>query len=224
VLVEVEGVEFAYGRGDFRLQVDHFGLSRGECVAVIGPSGSGKTTLLHLIAGIRVPERGRIEVGGVELGGLSDAGRRAHRIRNMGLVFQEFELLDYLTVLDNALLPYRVTPALTLDREVVQRARGLAEALGLGDKLRRQPRALSHGERQRVGICRALVPDPLLLLADEPTGNLDPRTKERVIDLLLEHARRTDTALLTVTHDHALLDRFDRVVDVEPWAAGGPAS
>ncbi len=218
VLVELEKVEFAYPEGGFRLFIERFAVERGETVAVIGPSGCGKTTLLHLVAGIVVPSSGSIRVDGVEISALSDAARRAHRIRRIGLVFQEFELLDYLSVLDNTLLPYRVSPALGLDKRVVDRARSLAEDLGLGDKLRRRPSKLSHGERQRVGICRALLPEPVLLLADEPTGNLDPRTKERVIDLLVEQAKRTSTALLTVTHDHGLLDRFDRVADVEALA------
>jgi putative ABC transport system ATP-binding protein len=182
---------------------------------VIGPSGSGKTTLLHLVAGILTPDRGAVTVNGVEVSALPDAERRAYRITSMGLVFQEFELLEYLSVLDNVLLPYRVTSALRLDHTVVERAHGLADEVGIGDKLDRNVRRLSHGERQRVAICRALVTEPELLLADEPTGNLDPKTKGRVFDLLIQHARRHEKTLLTVTHDHGLLDRFDRVVDVE---------
>jgi len=224
MLVELENVVFSYAEGGFCLEVPRLQVASGERVAVIGPSGSGKTTLLHLIAGIVVPGSGRITACGATLGGLSDAQRRAHRIRTMGLVFQEFELLDYLSVLENTLLPYRVTSALSLDREVIDRAGDLAGKLGLGDLVRRRPRELSHGERQRVGICRALLPEPQLLLADEPTGNLDPRTKNKVIDLLLDHAKESETALLTVTHDHALLDRFDRVVDMEALVKIGAAS
>jgi len=193
-------------------------------VAVIGPSGSGKTTLLHLVAGIVTPQQGRVVVDGVEVSALSDAQRRKFRIRRMGLVFQEFELLEYLNVLDNALLPYRITSALALDRGVRDRARSLAQSVGIGSMLKRHVGRMSHGEKQRVAICRALVPEPTLLLADEPTGNLDPTTKTRVIDLLLEHARAHDTTVLTVTHDHTLLDRFDRTVDVERFQAGVEAA
>ncbi len=221
--VALEGVEFAYPRGGFCLAVGRLEVARGEAVAVIGPSGSGKTTLLHLVAGILVPARGRVVVDGVVVNELSERARRAHRATRMGLVFQEFELLDYLSVLDNALLPYRIAPGLHLDRAVVDRARAVANDLGLGAKLDRRPGELSHGERQRVGICRALLPEPVLLLADEPTGNLDPRTKERVIDLLLAEARRRNTTLVTVTHDHGLLDRFDRTFDVGDLLREAPA-
>ena len=213
-MIQLQDVEFRYGPGGFRIRVPEFQVERGEIAAVIGPSGSGKTTLLHLVAGIVVPQRGRVVVDGRTVSALGDAERRAFRISRMGLVFQEFELLEYLSVLDNTLLPYRITPALRLDRATTERARSLADDVGIGRMLDRSVRKLSHGEKQRVAICRALVPDPSILLADEPTGNLDPTTKERVIDLLLAHARKHDTTVLTVTHDHGLLDRFDRVFDV----------
>ena len=225
--IDLHDVEFRYASGNFRLTVPRFEVEPGEVAAVIGPSGSGKTTLLHLVAGIVLPQSGRVVVGEREVSALGDAERRAFRIAHMGLVFQEFELLEYLSVLDNALLPYRITTALQLDRDVAARARDLAGDVGIGDKLGRPVRRLSHGEKQRVAICRALVPDPSILLADEPTGNLDPTTKERVIDLLLAHARKHDTTVLTVTHDHGLLDRFDRVVDVSEFhtlADAGSAS
>ena len=129
----------------------------------------------------------------VEVSALDDRRRREFRVRQIGMVFQEFELLDHLSVLDNVLLPYRITPALTLDADVRARALDLAERVGLGDKIRRPPRRLSQGERQRVGVCRALLPDPPLLFADEPTGNLDPATAGRVLDLLLDYAAETGT-------------------------------
>ena len=212
-MIRVERLDFSYGTGAFRLAVDELAVGAGESVAFIGPSGSGKTTLLHLVAGIVAPAAGRIEANGVEVSALSDAGRRDFRIRNVGLVFQEFELLEYLSVLDNILLPYRINPALDLSAAVRDRARGLASDMGLGDKLARYPRKLSQGERQRVAVCRAVLPEPVVLMADEPTGNLDPSNKGRVLDLLFDYAARTGTTLLTVTHDHDLLPRFNRVVD-----------
>lgn len=218
-MIELRDLRFRYPAGEFELRVRELRVAKGEQVAVIGPSGSGKTTLLHLVAGIVAPIGGWVVTDGRRLSELDDSARRAFRIARLGLVFQEFELLDYLSVLDNTLLPYRITSALTLDRAVAERARGLAGDVGIGDKLGRPVRRLSHGEKQRVAICRALVPDPSILLADEPTGNLDPTTKERVIDLLLAHARKHDTTVLTVTHDHSLLDRFDRVVDVASFHA-----
>lgn len=212
-MIRIEDLDFAYGADGFRMSIDELAVGRGEAVAVIGPSGSGKTTLLHLIAGIVTPNGGRIEANGVEVSSLGDAGRRDFRVRNIGLVFQEFELLEYLTVLDNILMPYRINPKLALDASVRERARSIASDMGLGDKLGRYPRKLSQGERQRVAVCRAVLPEPALLMADEPTGNLDPGTKGRVLDLLFDYADRTGTTLLTVTHDHDLLPRFERVVD-----------
>jgi putative ABC transport system ATP-binding protein len=187
---------------------------------VIGPSGSGKTTLLHLVAGIATPDAGHIFTAGVEIGALGDAARRELRIRRIGLVFQEFELLEYLSVLDNILLPFRIHPALQLTRSVVQRARALAERVGIADKLSRLAPRLSHGERQRAAVCRALIAEPDLLLADEPTGNLDPTNKTRVLEILLDEAQRRNTTLLTVTHDHDLLGRFQRVIDFRDLFAG----
>jgi putative ABC transport system ATP-binding protein len=145
---------------------------------------------------------------------LSAEDRQDLRALRIGLVFQEFELLEYLDVLDNVLLPYRLTPVLELDREARVRARELAADLGLGDKLGRLPGELSQGERQRVGLCRALVTRPAVVLGDEPTGNLDPANRDRVIDALLAYGRDTGAPVVVVTHDHELLPRFDHVLDV----------
>ena len=212
-VVRIEKLEFRYGEGDFRLRIAELELGRASSVAFIGPSGSGKTTLLHLIAGITSPQTGSIETSGVDVTSLSEAARREFRIKNVGLVFQEFELLEYLTVLDNVLLPYRIHPALTLTQDVRERAAAIAEQVGIGDKLDRYPRQLSQGERQRVAVCRAVLTEPAVLMADEPTGNLDPHNKGRVLDILFDYAEASGTTLLTVTHDHDLLDRFERVVD-----------
>jgi putative ABC transport system ATP-binding protein len=212
-MIRISQLEFRYRVGDFALRVPELSVERGSTVAIIGPSGSGKTTLLHLMAGIAVPGSGRISIDGTGLSELGGTARRDFRIRTIGLVFQEFELLEYLTVLDNILLPYRISPALSLDRQVRQRAVTLAGRVGIGDKVGRLARRLSHGERQRAAICRAVLPAPKILLADEPTGNLDPSNKDRVLDIFFEYARETDTTLITVTHDRDLLDRFDRVVD-----------
>jgi putative ABC transport system ATP-binding protein len=213
-MISLKEVEFGYGDGNFRLRVPVLEVEPKTSTAVVGPSGSGKTTLLNLIAGIVPPLRGRIETTGVEVTSLSDAARRDFRIRHVGLVFQEFELLEYLTVLDNILLPYRINPSLRLDRKVRERAVRLAERVGISDKLGRHPDKLSQGERQRVGVCRAVLPEPKLLLADEPTGNLDPANAGRVLDILFEYAQENGATLVTVTHDQALVPRFRRVVDM----------
>ena len=211
--IEISDVAFSYPRSDFSLRVARLTIDPGCRAAVIGPSGSGKTTLLNLIAGIRSPDRGRIVVGDTEVTGLGQTARRRFRIRNVGLVFQDFELLEYLTVLDNVLLPYRISSAVALSSKTRARAEALAAEVGIADKLRRNARRLSHGERQRVAVCRALLIEPRLLLADEPTGNLDPANKGRVLDILLDYTRRTGSTMLMVTHDHDLLDGFDRVID-----------
>jgi len=227
-VIRVTDLQFRYGEGDFRLQVPSLDLEKGSSVAFIGPSGSGKTTLLHLLAGIVLPGAGRIESNGVEVTSLSDAERRDFRIRHVGLVFQEFELLEYLSVLDNILLPYRINPAIRLAPSVRERAEKLAEDVGIRDKLHRYPRKLSQGERQRVAVCRAVLPEPVLLFADEPTGNLDPVNAARVLDILFGFAERSGSTLVTVTHDHEILPRFERVVDFKGFhvaaAPENPAS
>jgi len=210
----LRGVVWNYPDADFELRVGELAAGRGEAVACIGPSGCGKTTLVNLISGILVPQQGTIELAGEGLTGLNERARRARRIASIGMVFQEFELLEYLNALDNILLPYHVADELALDGTVRERARELAGAMGIGALLERKPRRLSQGERQRVALCRALVTEPELLLCDEPTGNLDPRNADTIVDLLLRQARERDATVFMVTHDHSLLERFDRTVDV----------
>jgi putative ABC transport system ATP-binding protein len=216
-MINIRQLEFHYPIGDFRLSIPDFSVDRGEMLAVIGPSGSGKTTLLNLIAGIIIPMQGTISVNNVKVGELNDAGRRDFRITHIGFVFQDFELLDYLSILDNILHPYRISGALTLNKEVHAHAAALAQEMGIGDKLTRRPNDLSQGEKQRAAICRALLPQPKLILADEATGNLDPDNKSLILDLLFRAVEDYNTTLLTVTHDHELLKRFDRVVDFKDF-------
>jgi len=213
-------LEFAYPGSDFTLRIPDFQVGKQEKVAVIGPSGSGKTTLLNLVAGILIPEQGSVSCGGSEVSALDDAARRDFRITRIGFIFQDFELLDYLDVLDNVLHPCRITRALKLTREVRERAEELLQQMGLGDKLTRGVECLSQGEKQRVAICRALLPSPQLVLADEATGNLDPRNKGHILDLLFEAVQAHGSTLLAVTHDHELLPRFDRTVDFIDFIGG----
>lgn len=212
-MISITDLRFSYPTGNFSLSIDHLQISNGEKAAVIGPSGTGKTTLLNLISGIVCPDSGMIDVGGTDVGRFSDNARRRFRITTIGFVFQDFELLDYLNVLDNILHPYRITDALELDNSVKARARDLAAAMGIGDKLRQRSTNLSQGEKQRTAICRALLPQPKLILADEATGNLDPENKTRILDLLFSAVDGHGTTLLAVTHDHELLQRFNRVID-----------
>ena len=216
-MINIDSLEFRYRAGEFRLRVPTLAVATGEKVAVIGPSGSGKTTLLNLISGIFTPQTGRVSVNGVEVSALNDAQRRDFRVTSIGFVFQDFELLDYLHVLDNILHPSRITQALKLDKAVRQRAVELAEAMGIGDHLKRFANDLSQGEKQRAAICRALLPQPTLILADDATGNLDPDNKTLIMDLLFENVVKHDATLLAVTHDYDLLKRFDRVIDFKQF-------
>ena len=217
-MIEVNNVTFGYRVGDFRIDIPKLGVEAGEKVAVIGPSGRGKTTLLHLLAGVLVPSVGRIAVDGTDVSSLSREDRQDYRALRMGMVFQEFELLAYLDVIDNVLLPYRISPVLTLDDETRQRAESLVQEVGLDGKQRRYPRHLSQGERQRIAVCRALVTRPAVLLGDEPTGNLDPDNRDHIMDTLWRYSDETEAPLVVVTHDHELLGRFDRAIDVREFS------
>jgi ABC-type lipoprotein export system ATPase subunit len=212
-MIRIQRLECCYPHSDFRLSIPQLHIEGGCHAAVIGASGTGKTTLLKLIAGIVPPRSGTVEVDGVPVHRLHDNERRNFRISRIGFVFQELELLEYLNVFDNIVHTYRINRVLRLDRMVRERACELAEEVGLSGKLERMPRELSQGERQRTAVCRALLPEPALVLADEATGNLDPANKRRTLDLLFRTAKRRGATLLAVTHDHELLPCFERVID-----------
>jgi len=217
-MIVFENIAFAYPGSAFRLVVASLHVAEGEQAVLIGPSGSGKTTLLNMAAGIIVPDTGTVRVDGAAISQRSDAARRNFRASDIGMVFQEFELLEYLTVRENILLPYRINAALKLTDTVRATADELAARVGITETLNRRPNRLSQGERQRVAICRALVTHPRIILADEPTGNLDPDTSRTIVDLLLAQASAADATLLMVTHDHSLLDDFDRTIDISELA------
>ncbi len=216
-MIKIHNLQFQYRSGEFQLHIPEFHVERSEKVAVIGPSGSGKTTLLNLISGILVPEEGDVRVNDVPVNTLKDDDRRDFRIRTIGFIFQDFELLDYLSVLDNILHPYRITGALALDDNVRERAAHLDKVRGIGNKLKSMADDLSQGEKQRAASCRALLPQPRIILADEATGNLDPTNKSKILDLLFRSVSTHDATLLAVTHDHELLPRFDRVVNFDDF-------
>ncbi|MEM9944070.1 MAG: ABC transporter ATP-binding protein [Planctomycetota bacterium] len=218
-MISVENLQFKYPRSDFALQVPSLKISPGDRVAIVGPSGSGKTTLLNLISGIATPDQGTITVGEINLPKLSEKQRRDFRISQIGFVFQKFELLDYLNVKDNILLPFLINDSLMLSSEVIERAESLTTQMGIKNKLNRRSDQLSQGEQQRVAICRALITQPNLILADEPTGNLDPNNKKLILDLLFHQATENKQTLIVVTHDMTLIDRFDTVVNFEEFLA-----
>jgi len=217
-MIEISDLAFRYADSDFRLSIDRLAVGKGHCAALIGPSGCGKTTLLHLVAAIIPSQSGEIRVNGHEVEKLNDAERRLFRVRDIGFVFQDFALLDYLNLLDNILHPYRINSGLRLSDEAKQRAQDLAESMGIADKLRRFVGHTSQGELQRAAVCRALVAEPAVILADEPTGNLDPPNKLEVIEILCGYARERQATLLVATHDLEILDAFDLVVDLRKLA------
>ena len=203
VMVELTDVRRLYNGGSPQAAIDGVSLTmqQAEFTAVMGPSGSGKSTLLNLIAGLDRPSQGRVLVDGVDVGSLSETELARFRRTRIGFIFQFFNLLNNLTVLDNILIPAQlaaVRPAVAHDR-----AAALMNELGLAEKQMLFPGRLSGGERQRVAIARALINQPLLLLADEPTGALDSRAGEQVMERLTELNRRGQTILL-VTHDAKL--------------------
>ena len=227
-MIQIRDLRFAYPGDGFCLQVGELVVAKAERVAWVGPSGSGKTTLLNLVAGIVLPTAGQVRSCGQNLTELGDSRRRDFRIANLGLVFQDFALLDYLSVLDNILLPYRINRSLRLSQEVRKRAQELAGDVGLAEMLERRPGELSQGELQRVAVCRALVTRPKLVLADEPTANLDEGNRGLVLDALERHAEQQGATLVVVTHDAEVKERLQRVIDVseycsEAQAAGGSA-
>lgn len=201
------------GRDGFVLRVPLLELFAGERVACVGPSGSGKTTLVNIMSGVTPLLEGSASVSDISFDSMSEGSRRNLRLRHIGMVFQELELIEYLSTLDNILLPAHLlrNAPLPADRD---RAKALACTMGIEHVLSRPPRRLSQGERQRAALCRALLLSPVLVVCDEPTGNLDPANSQRVVDLLLDYATASGAALFMVTHNHFLLDRFDRVIEM----------
>jgi putative ABC transport system ATP-binding protein len=211
--VRLENVVKRYGRGETAVRAVagvSLAVAPREFVAIVGPSGSGKSTLLHLMAGLDLPDAGDVFVGGQSLAALSDDAVTVLRRRQIGIVFQFFNLLPMLTAEENVALP------LVLDGERLRaarpRARAMLERVGLGHRARHRPDQLSGGEMQRVAIARALVTEPLVLLADEPTGNLDSHTGEEILALVRAMAERHGQAVVMVTHDARAAARAQRVL------------
>jgi putative ABC transport system ATP-binding protein len=215
-LVRLDGIRKSYvegGRTHVVLDDVEVRIREGEFVVLLGPSGSGKSTLLNLVAGIDVPDAGSVRIAGNELAALDERERTLFRRAHLGFVFQFFNLLPTLTVEENLLLPIELKGR--VDDESRSRARRLLERVGLADRADAFPDRLSGGEQQRIALCRALVHEPDLILADEPTGNLDPETGETILDLLEELVRADGRTLLAVTHSRTLAARADRVLRIE---------
>lgn len=186
-------------------------IQRGESVAVIGASGSGKSTLLSLMAGLDTPTEGRIVIQGTDITRLDEDGRAEFRAKHVGFVFQSFHLLPTLTALENIALPLELKG----EANPFTRAEALLADIGLSERATHYPRQLSGGEQQRVAIARSFAANPDLLFADEPTGNLDTRTGEHVIELLFELNAQLDTTLILVTHESRLADKCQRIIELD---------
>lgn len=210
-LIHCEDVVYRSADHQFELLLNAFDVSQGEKVAVTGASGSGKTTLLSLISGYKAAQHGTIEVLGNKLESLSKKERQALRLHQIGIVFQEFRLIEYLTVRDNIALAAFFSQRVD---DAGDRVDVISKQLNLHPLLHRYPAQLSQGERQRTAIGRAIFQKPDLLLADEPTGNLDSQTASQVLDYLFQAIDLTGTTLVMVTHDHSLLSRFTRQIDM----------
>lgn len=186
-------------------------INEGESIAIVGASGSGKSTLLGLLAGLDAPSNGSVTLQGTELTALDEDGRADVRNKLVGFVFQSFQLMPRLTALENVMLPLELRG----DQGVEQTATALLKRVGLEQRLHHTPMKLSGGEQQRVALARAFVTEPAILFADEPTGNLDSKTGEQIIDLLFELNQEKNTTLVLVTHDTALAARCQRTVNID---------
>jgi putative ABC transport system ATP-binding protein len=209
--IALENVDLSLGRGAARVHIlkgISLDIARGEAVGLVGPSGSGKSTLLMTMAGLERPDSGRVIVDGTDLSGLDEDRLARFRGQRIGIVFQSFHLIPTMTALENVALPLELAGS----SEAFERAEQELELVGLGQRLHHYPAQLSGGEQQRVAIARAVAPNPAILVADEPTGNLDENTGGSIVDLLFALKRDRGATLVLVTHDLALARRCDRMV------------
>ncbi len=211
--VDLENVHLSLGRGPARvhiLQGISLTIGRGETVGLIGPSGSGKSTLLMIMAGLEQPDAGVVKVDGAKLNGLDEDALARFRGARIGIVFQSFHLIPTMTALENVAIPLELAGA----PRAFERAERELDAVGLKDRRAHYPAQLSGGEQQRVALARALAPSPSILVADEPTGNLDEATGESIVELMFALKRDRGATLILVTHDPALAARCDRRISL----------
>ncbi|TVR09423.1 MAG: ABC transporter ATP-binding protein [Salinarimonadaceae bacterium] len=209
--IELHDVDLSLGKGPARVHIlksVSLSVERGEAIGLVGPSGSGKSTLLMTMAGLERPDSGRVIVEGSDLSGMNEDALARFRGRRIGIVFQSFHLIPTMTAIENVALPLELADM----PDAFARAEKELHAVGLGERLHHYPSQLSGGEQQRVAIARAVAPDPAILVADEPTGNLDEKTGGSIVDLLFALRRDRGATLILVTHDPALARSCDRTV------------
>ncbi len=212
-VIKLEDVHLTLGEGVSRVHVLNgvsLDVGTGQSVGVVGPSGSGKSTLLMVMAGLERVDSGKVMLAGEDFSKLDEDGLAAFRGRNIGIIFQSFHLIPNMTALENVAVPLELAGT----RDAFAKAEAEMKAVGLGERLTHYPTQLSGGEQQRVAIARALAPDPKILVADEPTGNLDEDTGAQISDLLFAQQRNRGTTLVLVTHDPSLAKRCDRMLKV----------
>lgn len=215
LILQIRDLHFQYPASDFKIEISDIKITQGSKIAISGKSGSGKTTLIHLISGILKPQSGEILFYDKSITDMNDKEIRKHRISNIGFIFQEFELLEYLNVMDNLILPYKINKSLVLDSEIKDKAKEIANRIGIGNKLDKHPKQLSGGERQRLAIARALITSPPLIIADEPTGNLDEKTSNIVMDEITDQVSYTNSTLIMISHNNELISSFDEIIDIQ---------
>lgn len=215
LILQIRDLHFQYPASDFKIEISDIKITQGSKIAISGKSGSGKTTLIHLISGILKPQSGEILFYNKSITDMNDKEIRKHRISNIGFIFQEFELLEYLNVMDNLVLPYKINKSLVLDAEIKDKAKEIANRIGIGNKLDQHPKQLSGGERQRLAIARALITSPPLIIADEPTGNLDEKTSNIVMDEITDQVSYTNSTLIMISHNNELISSFDETIDIQ---------
>lgn len=209
----IEKLELSLGEKASRVHVlkgMDLSIAKGTSTGIVGPSGSGKSSLLMIIAGLERPDSGTVRINGEDITVMSEDQLAVFRGRNVGIVFQSFHLIPNMTAMENVAVPLELTG----ERDAFEIAKAEMEAVGLGERLHHYPAQLSGGEQQRVALARALAPSPSVLIADEPTGNLDGATGRQIADLLFERQRDKGTTLVLVTHDPALAKRCDRTIPV----------
>ena len=219
----MRNVDLSLGRGAARVHIlksISLEIGRGEAVGLVGPSGSGKSTLLMAMAGLEKPDSGQVLVGGAALHAMGEDALARFRGAQIGIVFQSFQLIPTMNALENVAIPLELAGR----RDAFARARRELEAVGLGERMTHYPAQLSGGEQQRVALARALAPDPAILVADEPTGNLDEATGQSIVELMFELKRAKGATLVLVTHDASLAARCDRTVRLRAGKIEQPAN